>query len=115
VGNLIRRHPLGAYFALTFLISWTGALAVAAPYLVRGASVPKMAGLMMFPAMLLGPNCSSIVLTWFTGGLPDLVRRMRRGSVGYWYAALLIPPALVLTVLFFLKTLVSPSFTPKRS
>jgi membrane protease YdiL (CAAX protease family) len=112
VGQLIRRHPLGAYFTLTFLISWMGALAVAAPYLVRHTAVPKMAGLMMFPVMLLGPSCSSIVLTWFGGGLQDLFRRMRRGSVGYWYTALLIPPALVLIVLFCLKTLVSPLFAP---
>jgi membrane protease YdiL (CAAX protease family) len=116
VGNFVRRYPLAAYFTLTFLISWTGVLAVAAPYLVRGASVPKMAGLMMFPVMLLGPSSSSIFLTWFLnapgGGLPDLFRRMRRASVGYWYLALLIPPALVLTVLYSLKTLVSPDFAP---
>ena len=110
--NFIRRNPLGAYFTLTFLISWTGALAVALPYLARGASVPKMAGLMMFPAMLLGPSCSSIVLNWLGGSLPDLVRRMQRVSVGYWYAALLIPPMLVLAVLYSLKTFLSPAFAP---
>jgi membrane protease YdiL (CAAX protease family) len=112
VGNLVRRHPIGAYFVLTFLISWTGALAVTAPYLARGLSVPKMAGLMMFPVMLLGPSCSSILLTCLGGGLHNLIRRMRRASVGYWYAALLIPPALVLTVLYSLKILVSPLFAP---
>jgi membrane protease YdiL (CAAX protease family) len=112
VRNLVRRHPIGAYFILTFLISWTGALAVAAPYLVRGASVRKFAGLMMFPVMLLGPSCSGILLTWFDGGLSDLFRRMRRASDGYWYAALLIPPALVLAVLYSMQTLVSPGFAP---
>jgi membrane protease YdiL (CAAX protease family) len=44
--------------------------------------------------------------------LPDLFRRMHRASVGYWYLALLIPPALVLIVLYSLKTLVSPDFAP---
>jgi membrane protease YdiL (CAAX protease family) len=116
VGNLIRRHPLGAYFALTFLISWMGALAVVAPYLMRHSAVPKMVGLMMFPVMLLGPSCSSIILTSFLnrsgGGLSDLFRRMRRVSVGYWYITLLIPLALVLIVLCSLKTFVSPVFAP---
>jgi hypothetical protein len=97
VTNLIQRRPLGVYFFLTFLISWVGALAVAAPYLARQNGVPKMAGLIMFPVMLLGPSCSSILLAWLGGGLRDLLRRMRGVSVGYWYIALLVPPALVLT------------------
>ena len=73
---------------------------------------------MMFPAMLLGPCVVAILLTWFidgTVGLRDLLSRMRNILVpARWYAALLIPPVLVLTVLFLMKTFVSPVFTPNR-
>ena len=40
--TLIGRHPLAAYFALTFAVSWSGALAVAAPHLMRHESLRKM-------------------------------------------------------------------------
>ena len=115
--NFAARHPAITYFALTFALSWLGAFAVAAPHLLRGEAIPKFAGLMMFP-MLLGPCAVGILLTWFidgTVGLRDLFSRMRSIRVpARWYAALLIPPVLVLTVLFLIKTFVSPVFTPNR-
>jgi hypothetical protein len=114
--TFLRRHSVGVYFALTYAVSWLGALVVVAPYLLRGEPVPKMAGLLMFPAMLIGPSLVGFVLTWITdgkNGVKDLFSRMRRVRIPVrWYGALLIPPALILTVLVLLKTLVSTVFTP---
>src|SRR5215472_5388220 len=115
---MIRRHPLVAYFALTFLISWSGALAVAAPYLIRRQPLPKITGLLMFPVMLVGPSLAGVLLTRIVDGkrgLGALFSAMFRARVPLrWYAMLLIPPTLVLTVLILLQRFVSPVYAPNR-
>ena len=113
-----RRSPVATYFLLTFLISWLGALSVAAHSFVRGQPLPKIVGLMVFPAMLLGPCISGILLTWLTDGrdgLRNLFARLRKWRVApKWYALLLLPPALVLLVLLSMKSAVSTEFAPNN-
>jgi membrane protease YdiL (CAAX protease family) len=116
--SLIRRHPVVSYFVLTFAISWAGALAVAGPRLIRHEGLSSMTGILMFPAMLLGPSCSALFLTkaiYGPLGLRDLLARLSRFRLPLrWYGFLLLPPILILVVLLFLKAFVSPAFTPNR-
>jgi membrane protease YdiL (CAAX protease family) len=113
-----RRHPVASYFVLTFFLSWLGAFLVAAPHLLRGEPLPNLTGILMFPAMLVGPSLAGILLTRLydgPAGLRDLFSRMRcLGFPARWYAALLIPPVLILSILLLLKTFVSPIYSPNR-
>jgi hypothetical protein len=113
--GIIQRHPIVAYFAMTFTISWVAALCVALPWLLRGQALPDLAGILMFPAMLLGPSITGLALTRAvdtTAGLRALRTRLGRWRLGWWYAALAIPPILVCGVLVCLQWLVSPAFAP---
>lgn len=116
--TVLERHPIAAYFVITFTVSWAGALAVAAPGWMRDGSISKTTGIVMFPAMLLGPLASGILMSGVAGGgegTKDLVRRIRRWRVGLaWYGVLLIPPATVLAILLLLERLLSGSFAPNR-
>jgi membrane protease YdiL (CAAX protease family) len=113
---LVSRCPVSAYFLLCFTLSWSGALAVALPWIVKGAALPTITGILMFPVMLLGPVVAGVALTIVVdgrSGLRDLAARLRRWKFsGAWYATLLIPPVLVLSVLLCLTGLVSKVFAP---
>lgn len=116
IKTFIQRHPIVSYFAMAYLISWIGAFLVVAPKLIQGEAIPRLDGLLMFPVMLLGPSIAGITMTAITdgkSGLRDMFSRMGKWRVGIqWYAALLIPPVLILAVLFSLHSVISPVFTP---
>jgi membrane protease YdiL (CAAX protease family) len=118
VSAFLRKHPVLGYFVLAFAISWSGALMVAAPSMVGGTSLPQITGLLMFAVMLLGPSVGGVTMTSLLEGrkgLQSLFHRIRTVHVGgRWYAALLIPPTLVLVTLFALETLVANVFTPNH-
>jgi membrane protease YdiL (CAAX protease family) len=115
-GGFISRHPASTYFLLTFTVSWTGAFAVAAPQLLHHQALSKMTGILMFPAMLLGPSVAGIGLTAVVDGrmsLRQLFSQMLLARLpARWYLTLLIPPALVFSVLLFLRMFVSPAYIP---
>ena len=104
------------YFALTFGISWSGALALVAPRLWRGEAIPKFTGLMMFPVMLLGPLLAGVGLTWRmdgAAGVKELGASLRRWRTGAgWYLMLLLPPCFVLAALFWMRLLAGAAYAP---
>lgn len=112
----VRRHPVAAYFLLTYAISWAAAFAVAAPRLMRHEPLNRLTGILMFPAMLLGPLLAGIGMTAAVegaSGVRQLFRRMGRYGIGArWYAALLLPPVLVLAVLLLLQRTASAAYAP---
>jgi membrane protease YdiL (CAAX protease family) len=114
--SFVSRHSITAYFVLTFAVSWLGAFLVASPHLFRHEPLPQLTGIMMFPAMLLGPSLVAVPLTGIVdgrAGLRDLRSRMWHAKFPLiFYAALLIPPLLILAVLMCLKTFVSAEYAP---
>jgi hypothetical protein len=112
----INRHPVLAYYALAFAISWGGFLMMVGPGGFPG-NQEQFETLLPFVAwaMLAGPSVAGILLTgllYGRAGLRELLSRLLRWRVGArWYAvALLTAPLLAAAVLFALS-LTSPIFT----
>lgn len=82
----IRRHPIPAYYLLTFLISWGMVAAI-----LGVGPVPMGIAVTVGP---LGPAAAAVLLTRFLygrAGLRELGRRLRRWRAGArWYAAALL-------------------------
>jgi membrane protease YdiL (CAAX protease family) len=115
---LIRRHPVAAFFTLTFSVSWGGTLlAIGSSGGMRGttpASEPRFAYALV--AMLAGPSVTGIVLTWLVSGRAGLrefaSRLLACRVVPAWYViALLLPPAVMTATLLVLSS-TSPAFVP---
>ncbi len=113
-----QRHPLIAYFALAYGISWSGIL------IVLGATGFDLANLrpldtgIIFALMLLGPSASGLTMTAHLEGRAGLRRlwsSLARWHVGMrWYAlALTTMPVVLLTVLWPLGVLLDPAFSPR--
>jgi membrane protease YdiL (CAAX protease family) len=82
--GMVRRHPLGAFYLFTFVISWSYWIVDA----IQGGHASHFPG-------LLGPMISAILVTGLTqgwAGLRDLGSRMIRWRVPLrWYLAAALP------------------------
>ena len=118
IKTFIQRHPVITYFGIAYIIPALSFLVIVLPKLIRGEGMQPTDALTLFPIMEVGVCLAGIILTGVVDGrrgLRDLFSRIGRWRVGVqWYAAaFLIPPVLMLLVLFSMRTLVSPDFTPK--
>ena len=104
---LVRKHPVVAYFALTFTISWGGVLLVIGG--PAGMTAANAQDNPLFPfavlAMVAGPSVTGILLTGLIdgrAGLREFRSRLLAWRVGVrWYAiALLAAPLLAYSLLF---------------
>jgi membrane protease YdiL (CAAX protease family) len=116
MATVIRRHSVVAYFALAYLTAALAFVAFAGPGLSRDGSVRPADLLPAFPLMVVGVALAGAALTAVVGGrrgLRELRGRLGRWRVGArWYAAVLVPPALILVALVGLSRYLSPAFAP---
>jgi len=88
----IKRHPLVAYFALAYAITWAIAfLLVASVRGLIGVQIPPGAHFLA----AYGPMLSAIIITGITSGadgIRELVERMTRWRVGRWILVALFSP-----------------------
>jgi membrane protease YdiL (CAAX protease family) len=114
----IAQRPVTAYFALTFGISWGGALlAIGGSGGMRGTtpgSDPRFVYALI--AMLAGPSITGIVLTAIVhgrGGLRRLLSRLVTWRVGgKWYAVALGLSPVLMTATLLALSMTSAAFLP---
>ncbi len=112
----IRRHAVGMYFALAFLVAWGGAFAAVGPKFMRGEALRFEDALLAFLPMLVGPSLAGGLMAYVAdgkSGLRALLAAMRLWRVpARWYAPVLIFPVLILATQLSLVAFRSADFAP---
>ena len=116
MATLIRRHPLLAYYVLTFAISWGGFVLVLEPSsLVNTNWEAEGNFLSAVMVMLAGPSIAGLLLTGLVdgrAGYRDLFLRLRTWRVGIrWYAFAILPAPIVSAGVLFTLSMTSPLLT----
>jgi CAAX protease family protein len=118
VKAFIARHPVPTYFALTFIISWGGALVVFGSGAFLGTKEISVVGQGPFAylAFLAGPSVAGVLLTGLVhgrSGLREILSRLVTWRVGgRWYAVALLTAPFLMTAILFALSLTSPVFLP---
>jgi membrane protease YdiL (CAAX protease family) len=114
----VKNHPVLAYFALTFAISWGGVLLViGGPGGIPGNPEQFETLLpVVLLALLAGPSVAGILLTGLVdgrAGFRDLLSWLLRWRVGVrWYAVALLTAPLLMTAIPLALSLLFPEFLP---
>ncbi len=116
MATLIRRHPLLAYYVLTFALSWGGFVLVVGPSsLVNTNWQAEGKFLSAVMVMLAGPSIAGLLLTGLVdgrAGYRDLFLRLRKWRVGIrWYALAILPAPIVSAGILFTLSMTSPLLT----
>jgi pimeloyl-ACP methyl ester carboxylesterase/membrane protease YdiL (CAAX protease family) len=116
VAILIRRHPLLAYYVLTFALSWGGFVLVVGPGSLVNANWQVEGNfLSAIMVMLAGPSIAGLLLTGLLdgrAGYRDLFLRIRKWRVGVrWYALAILPAPIVSAGILFTLSMTSPLLT----
>jgi membrane protease YdiL (CAAX protease family) len=117
IRRLFQRYPIASYFLLAYLISWGGSFAFGGQQFLRKEPMEFEQARILALIVLAGPLTAGLLSTYIQegrGGLRSLFSRMFkwRNNIGWYGAALLIFPILILAVLGGLSTFVSSDFTP---
>ena len=116
--TFVTKHPAPVYFALTFAISWGGALMAIGGSGGMGGTTPTSDPRFVYAliAMLAGPSVTGILLTilvYGRAGLREFVSRLIKWRVGAgWYAIAVLTAPLVMTATLLALSLTSPAFLP---
>jgi uncharacterized protein len=110
---LIKKHPLLAYYLLTFALSWGGFVLVVGPRSLANTNwQAEGAFLSAVMVMLAGPSIAGLLLTGLVDGRAgycDLFSRLRKWRVGIrWYAIAILPAPIVAAGVLFALSLTSP-------
>ncbi len=118
IAAIVKRHPVLAYFILTFLISWGAVLlAIGAPGGMSGTAEQQERLLpIAIVAMLLGPSFSGLLMTGIVSGragFREVLSRMRVWRAGArWYAIAVLTAPLAFMVVLLTLSLTSSAFIP---
>lgn len=113
----IKRYPVLAYFAMTFVISWGCILLVIGPSGFLGAGeTPESLLPFVYLATLAGPSVAGILLTGLVGGrdgFREFTSQLCKHRVNIrWYVVAFIIAPLLMTGILLALSLISPVFLP---
>ena len=114
--TVLKKHPLLAYYFLTFAISWGGFLLAVGPGSFASTEwQAEGAFLSAVIVMLAGPSIAGLLLTGLVdgrAGYRELFARLRIWRVGLrWYAIAILPAPFIAAAVLFVLSLPLPLLT----